>query len=99
MFNFDYITKEDIKEHNPTWSKNPDNPCRILIVAGSGSRKANALRNQLNREPDIDKIYLYEKDPYETKYQLLRNKRDSTGIKYLNYSKAFIKYSNTIDDI
>ena len=99
MFNFDYITKEDIKEHNPTWSKNPDNPCRILIVAGSGSRKANALRNQINREPDIDKIYLYEKDPYETKYQLLRNKRDSTGIKYLNYSKAFIKYSNTIDDI
>ena len=99
MFNFDYITKEDIKEHNPTWSKNPDNPCRILIVAGSGSRKANALRNQINREPDIDKIYLYEKDPYETKYQLLRNKRDSTGIKYLNYSKAFIKYSNSIDDI
>ena len=99
MYNFDYITKEDIKEHNPTWSKNPDNPCRILIVAGSGSRKANALRNQINREPDIDKIYLYEKDPYETKYQLLRNKRDSTGIKYLNYSKAFIKYSNTIDDI
>ena len=75
MFNFDYITKEDIKEHNPTWSKNPDNPCRILIVAGSGSRKANALRNQINREPD------------------------STSIKYLNYSKAFIKYSNTIDDI
>ena len=99
MYNFDYITKEDIKEHNPTWSEIPDNPCRILIVAGSGSRKANALRNQINREPDIDKIYLYEKDPYETKYQLLRNKRDSTSIKYLNYSKAFIKYSNTIDDI
>ena len=99
MYNFDYITKEDIKEHNPTWSEIPDNPCRILIVAGSGSRKANALHNQINRERDIDKIYLYEKDPYETKNQLLRNKRDSTGIKYLNYSKAFLKYSNSIDDI
>ena len=21
MFNFDYITKEDMKEHNPTWPK------------------------------------------------------------------------------
>ena len=99
MFNFDYITKEDIKEHNPTWPEIPDNPYRILIAGGSGSGKANALRNLINSEPDIDTIYLYEKDPYEAKYQLLRNKRESTGIKYLNYSKAFIKYSNNIDDI
>ena len=61
MFNFDYIAKENIKEHNPTWSEIPDNPWRILIVAGSGFIKANALRNLENREPDIDKIYLKEK--------------------------------------
>ena len=24
MFNFDYITKEDIKEHNPNWPEIPD---------------------------------------------------------------------------
>ena len=44
-------------------------------------------------------MYLYAKDPYETKYQLLINKRESTGLKYLNDSKAFIEYSNNMDDI
>ena len=47
-----------------------------IIIGGSGSGKANALLNLINHEPDIDKIYLYAKDPYEAKYQLLINKRD-----------------------
>ena len=42
---------------------------------------------------------LYAKDPYEAKYQLLINKRENAGLKYLNDSKAFIEYSNDIDDI
>ena len=33
----------------------------------------NQLLNQLT-ETDIDKIYLYAKDPHEAKYQLLINK-------------------------
>ena len=74
MFNFDYITKEEIKEHYPNWPEIPDHPYRILIVEGSGSGKANALLNLINNEPDIDKIYLYVKDPYEAKYQLLVTK-------------------------
>ena len=74
MFNFDYITKEHIKEHNPNWPKIPDHPYRILIVEGSGSGKANASINLINHEPDIDKIYLSTKDPYEAKYQFLINK-------------------------
>ena len=45
MFNFDYIKKEDIKEHNPNWPEIPDHPYRILIVGGSGSGKTNALLN------------------------------------------------------
>ena len=53
----------------------------------------------INHQPDIDKIYFYAKDPYEAKYQLLINKRESTGLKYLNYSKAFIEYSNDTNDI
>ena len=57
------------------------------------------MLNLINPEPDIDKIYLYAKDPYEAKYQLLINKRWSTDLKYLNDSKAFIKYSNNMDDI
>ena len=76
-----------------------DHPYRILIIGGSGSAKSNALLNLINHEPDIDKIYLYAKDPYEAKYQFLINKRESTGSKYLNDSKAFIEYSNDMDDI
>ena len=61
MFNFDYITKENIKEHNP---KIPDRPYRILIFGGSGSGKTNALLNLRINEPDIDKIYLYAKGTF-----------------------------------
>ena len=44
-------------------------------------------------------MYLYAKDPYEAKYQLLISKRESTGLKYLNGSKGFIEFLNDIDDI
>ena len=69
------------------------------MIGGSGSGKKNALLNLINNKPDIDKIYLYAKDSYEAKYQLLINKRHSAGLKYLNDSKAFIEYSNDMDDI
>ena len=59
----------------------------------------NALLNLINNEPDIDKIYLYAKDPYEAKYQLPINKRENTCLKYFNDSKAFIEFSNNMDDI
>ena len=98
MFNFDYITKEDIKEHNPKWPEISDHPYLILIIRGSGSGKTNVLLNLINHEPDTDKIYLYAKDSYEAKYQLLINKRKSTGLKYSNNSKAFIEYSNDMED-
>ena len=57
------------------------------------------MLNLINHEPDIDKIYLYAKNPYKAKCQLLINKRESTGLKYLNDSKAFIVYANDMDDI
>ena len=37
---------------------------------------------------------MHTKDPYEAKYQSLINKRESTGLKHFNDSKAFIEYSN-----
>ena len=100
MFNFDYITKDDIREHNANWPQIPDHSYKILIVGRSGSVKTSALLNLLllNHELDIDKIYWYVKDPYKAKYQLLINKRESTGLMYLNVSKAFIEYSNDMDD-
>ena len=99
MFIFDYIAKEDVKEHNPNWPKISDHPYRILIFGDSGSGKTNALLNFISYEQDIDKTYLHAKDPDEAKYKLLINKNDNTGLKYLNDSKDFIEYSNDMDYI
>ena len=57
MINFDYITKESIKEQNPDRPKIPDHPNRILIIGGSGSRKTSALFNLMSHQPNIDEIY------------------------------------------
>ena len=32
MFNFDYITKEEIKEHSPNCPEIPDHPYRIWMI-------------------------------------------------------------------
>ena len=53
----------------------------------------------INNQPDIFKIYLYAEDPYEAKYQFLINKRESTGLKHFNDPKAFIEYSNDMQDV
>ena len=71
----------------------------MLIIGGSRSGKINALLNLINNQSDIDKIYLYAKDPYEAKYQFLINKREGTGLKHFNVSKAFTEYSNDMYDV
>ena len=65
MINFDDYTNENIIEHNSKWPYIPDHPYRILIIGSSGSGKTNALLNLINNQPDIDKTYLYAKDPYK----------------------------------
>ena len=99
MINFDDYVNENKTKHNQKWPYIPDHPHRILIIGGSGSGKTNALLNLINNHPDIDKIYLYTKNPYETKYQFLINKRESTGVKHFNDPKAFIDYSNDMEDV
>ena len=72
------------KENNPDWPQIPDHSFRILIIGCSGSGKSSF--NLINQQSDIDKIYLYAKNPY-------------AGLKHFNDSKAFIEYSNDMDDI
>ena len=55
--------------------------------------------NLIENQPGIDKIYLCAKDPYESKYQYLINKREEVGINHFNDPKAFIVYSNDMNDI
>ena len=92
-----YDKSVEIK-HNLNWSYIPDHPYRILIIGGSGSGKTNVLLNLIKHQrQDIDKIYFYVKDPFESKYQLLINGREKVGTENLKNPKAFIDYSNTID--
>ena len=99
MINLDSITNENNKKHNEKWSYIPDHPYRILITDGSGSRKTNTLLNLINEQNDIDKIYLYARDLNKPKYKILIKKSEDVGIKHLNDPNAFIKCSNTMDDV
>ena len=99
MVNLDNIVNNNNEKHNQKWPYIPDHPYRILIIGGSGSGKPNILLNLINKQKDIDKIYLYAKDLSEPKYEYLIKNRENAGIKHLNNSKAFIECSNAMDDV
>ena len=99
MINFDNYASEDKTEHNLNWQYIPDHPYIILIIGGSGFGKTNASLNLINTQPDIDKMYLYAKDPYESKYQFLIKKGKSIGLKHFDDPKAFIEYSNDMQGV
>ena len=99
MINFNDHTIENIIEHNSKWLYIQEHPYRILIMDGSGSGKTNALLNLINNQPDIDKIYLYAKDPYEAKYQYLINKHEEVGLDHFDDHNAFIEYSIDMQDV
>ena len=64
----------------------------ILIIGGSGL-------NLINNQADNNEIYLYAKDPYEAKYQYLIDKREKVELKHYDDPKAFIEYSNDMQDV
>ena len=55
--------------------------------------------NLINNQPDIDKLYLHAKDAYGVKYQYLVKKREKVGLDYFNDPKAFLDYSNNMQDV
>ena len=92
----DAITNENKKNHNKKWL------CKMLITGPFGSGQTNALLNLIQQQDTgnlIGRSYLYAKDLDEPKYQFLIKKREDAGIKHLNNPKAFIEYSNTINDV
>ena len=99
MINFDDIVNENKTAHNKNWPYIPDYPYRILIIGGSRSGKTHVLLNLIENQPDIDKIYLYAKDPYKAKYRYLINKREGVGINHFKDLKVFIEYSNDMRNV
>ena len=95
MIPLDNVTKENIKKHNPNWPQIPYHPYRKLIIGDSGSGKINSLFNLINQQPDIDKIYLYYKDPHEEKHRFLTNKQKCASFKL---SKSFMEYLNDMEE-
>ena len=55
--------------------------------------------NLIEDQPDIDKIYLHAKDPYEAKYQYLIKICEKVGIDHHNDPRAYIEYSNDMHDV
>ena len=50
------------------------------------------------QQADIDKIYLYVKDPFGSTYQLLINGREKVEIENFKLPRASTHYSQTTDD-
>ena len=55
--------------------------------------------NLIENQPDINKIYLYAKDLHDTKYQYLIKIREKVGLDHHDDPKAFIDYSNDMQDV
>ena len=53
----------------------------------------------MNYKSYTNKAYLYGKDTYEAKHQLLINKREGVGPEKLNDSKVFVVYSDDKNEI
>ena len=85
--------------HNTKWPYIPDRPNRFLIIGGSQSGQTNVLLNLIKyQQPDFKKICIYIKDPFEWKYQLLINGWEKVATEILKNPKAFIGYSQKIDE-
>ena len=101
MINLDDIINKNNKEHNKKGPFIPDHPHIILITGGSGLGKTYTLLNLMKEQDNIEKMFLYEKDLSEPKYEFFIKKRrnGNAGANHLNDSSAFIQCSNSMDDV
>ena len=93
------LNLDDIVSNKNTIEERNDWPFRMLIIGPSGSGKTNTLLHLINNLHPIDKIYLFAKDIGEDKYSYLINKREKAGLINLNDPKAFIEYSDNMDNV
>ena len=100
MKNYDQLV--EIK-HNPNLPYIPDHPQIILIIGCSGSGKTNVLLNLIKINYQIWTKFTYRSKIHSNrcqfKCQLHINGREEGRIKKLKNPKAFIDYSQTIDDV
>ena len=79
--------------HNSNWPSILDHPIKVFIIGGSGPGKTNELLNLIKHQPpDIYKVYLYVKDPFESKYHLLiKTSRSSLSLQLADLLSLFIR--------
>ena len=80
------IKKNIIQSDCIFWSSIQNINSRMFWV---GLGKTNALFNLINNQPDL----------YGAKYQYLINKREKVGLNHYDGPKAFIGYSNDMQDV
>ena len=70
------------------------------MIGCSGSEKTKVLFSLIkNQQSDINKVYLYIKDPFKSMYQLLINGRVKVGIENWENPKTCIDYTQKIYDV
>ena len=94
MKNYDESVKMN---RNRNWPYIPDHLCRILIIGGSGSGKPKLTAFSKTSTTRCWQNWFYVKDPF--KYQLIINGREKVGIIKIKIPKAFIDYSQAINDV
>ena len=99
MINLDDYTNENKTLHNSKVEIYSRSSIQNTNNRGFRIWKNKCITEFNKSQPVIDKAYLYAKDPYEPKYQILINKRESIGLKHFNDPKAFMEYSNNMQDV
>ena len=99
MINFDDYVNENKTEHNLKWPYYSRSSIQNINNRRLTLRKNKCIIKLINNQTDINKTYLYAKDPYEAKYEFLINKRKNTRLKHFDDPKAFIEYSNNMEDV